>query len=595
MKIAERIAELRREMRRRRLAAYLVPSTDPHMSEYMPELWERRRWASGFSGSAGELLVTTRSAGLWTDGRYFLQAATELRGNGIRLYRMGESGVPSLEEFLQQQLRGGKRLGCDPRLLSLERAAKLESVLSEVGARIEYVDANLVDRVWKDRPRMPADPVELHPVALAGVSVSAKLRMVRAAMRRRGADLLVVSTLDSLAWLFNIRGKDVPYNPVVIGYALIGPKRAELFLNKAKLTRELRGKLDRSIRLRPYEEFGAALRARRSAKSSVWLDPATATPWIRQQLRSCKLIREETPIAQLKARKNAAEIRGMQRCHERDGLAVVRFLAWLDEAVATQRLTERSAAAKLEEFRAEAKEYRGPSFATISGYGAHGAIIHYHATTSSDARLRPRGVYLIDSGGQYVDGTTDITRTVLLGGKATPRQKEHFTRVLKGHIALARAKFPGGVKGLRLDTLARLPLWEAGLDYNHGTGHGVGSYLNVHEGPQSISPHRWHAAELEPGNVQSNEPGFYLEGRYGIRIENLVLVVKEQSLSADEPFLGFQTLTLCPIERRLVEPKLLTPPERDWLNAYHRRVLRTLGPRLSARPRGWLRRACAPL
>jgi len=596
MSVVRNLSNLRRRMKQRGLHAYLVPSTDPHMSEYVPERWQRRRWLSGFSGSAGEVVVTDKRAGLWTDGRYFLQAEAELAGSGITLYRQGEDGVPSVEEFLQQQLKGKKRLGCDPRLLSIGRARSLEKALAVNGARLELVDENLVDLIWEDQPDFPSDPIELHPLRHAGKSSAEKLRALRALMRERGADTMVVSTLDAVAWLFNIRGRDVPYNPVVIAYALVGLKSAQLFLPPGKLPTRLRAKLGRGVDVQPYDRFEDALRKARNPNRSVWVDANTANRWIVDQLEGCDLICEETPIARMKARKNAAEIHGMRRCHERDGLAVVRFLSWLDRSVGRVRLTERSAAEKLEEFRALDSTYRGPSFGTISGYGPNGAIIHYGATEETDAKLARRGVYLVDSGGQYADGTTDITRTVLLGGKATRQQKEHFTRVLKGHIELARVKFPAGVRGMRLDTLARRALWEVGLDYNHGTGHGVGSYLNVHEGPQSISPGRCTGAELEPGNIQSNEPGFYLPGQYGIRIENLVLVVQDKSLSRKgHPVYGFETLTLCPIARALIDVKLLTPEERSWLDRYHERVYRTLAPELDSRDKTWLRAACAKL
>lgn len=591
------LAALRKLMRERKLDAYLIPSTDAHLSEYVPACWERRAWISGFTGSAGDVLVTLKGAGLWTDGRYFLQAEEQLADSGIELFRAGEKGVPSIEEHLAKVLSKGKRLGADPRVLSLARAASLEGALAKVGANLALVDRNLVDAIWKDQPALPTGPVEVLPPSRTGEKTADKLRRLREKMKERGADAHVITTLDGIAWAFNIRGNDVDYNPVVVSYGLITAKDATLFVAPGKVSQAATGKLGKSVKVRPYDEIKAALADLAKKKKQVWIDRDGTNRWVVQQLKGCELITDASPITAMKACKNAVEIEGMRAAHVRDGVAMVRFMRWLGEQVPKGTETELSAEAKLEGFRAEGKHYRGLSFHTIAGYRGHGAIIHYSADEDSNVKLQPKGIFLLDSGGQYLDGTTDITRTVLLGGKATPEQRRVFTLVLKGHIALARAKFPSGVRGMRLDTLARMHLWTAGLDYNHGTGHGVGAYLNVHEGPQSISPLRCTGAALEPGNILSNEPGYYAPGKFGIRIENLVLVVKDEKLSGeDNTWLAFDTLTMCPIDTSLVDPKLLSPEERAWLNGYHKHVAKTLSPLLKdPADRKWLSRACKPV
>ncbi len=591
MSVRKRVATLRQLMKKHGLKAYYVPSTDPHQSEYVPECWQRRRFLSGFSGSAGNVLVTADHAGLWTDGRYFLQAETELKGSGIKLFKMGMPGVPSLEEFLVKAVGAGDKVGVDPRLISMQQAEDLEDELDDVDASLEYVDENLVDSVWADQPARPASLAFGLARKFAGETTASKLRRLRAEMKKHGAQAHVLTTLDAIAWLFNIRGTDVEFNPVVIAYAIVTADRATLFVDERKVPPKLIRSLGK-VDVRPYNSVADALAKLEKDKARVWIDAETVNQWIVSVLGDAELVVGASPVGTMKARKNPTEMDGMRECHRRDGVAMVRWMHWLEGAMNKSGLTEISAADQLAEFRAQGDHFQGLSFGTISGYGAHGAIIHYSADEQSNAKLQRRGIYLVDSGAQYLDGTTDITRTLLMGKSATREQKDRFTRVLKGHIALARAKFPRGVRGLRLDTLARLPLWEAGLDYNHGTGHGVGSFLNVHEGPQAISA-RCTGVALEPGNVQSNEPGFYLDGEYGIRIESLLLVNEDPQLA--NGFLCFETLTLCPIERRLVDTKLLTDAERRWFNEYHRRVKRELGPRLSRPERAWLTAACAPL
>jgi Xaa-Pro aminopeptidase len=594
MNAKERLKALREQMRRRGVTAYYIPTTDPHQSEYVPDHWLRRGWFSGFTGSSGDVLVTMKEAGLWTDGRYFLQAAAELKGSGITLHKLGEPGVLRLVDYLPRVLDEGDALGVDPRVVSIKTAQEIRKALRPVGARLTTIDENLVDAIWTDRPAATADPVHLLPPRFAGESTASKLKRVRRAMAEQKVEAHVLTVLDTIAWLMNLRGRDVEFNPVAISYALVTSKEAFLFIDPRKVPAAIVKKLAPHVTVRPYEGLADALRELASRKARVWVDPAQSSLWIAGLLEGCPLVEEPTPIALMKSKKNATEIDGMRAAHVRDGVAVVRFLAWLEKAVPKGGVTEISAADVLGRFREHGEHFQGLSFRTISGYAGHGAIVHYSVTPKTDVPLRPEGIYLVDSGGQYLDGTTDITRTVLLGRQATKEQKDRFTRVLQGHIALARAKFPSGVRGVRLDTLARLPLWAAGMDYNHGTGHGVGAYLNVHEGPQSIAPRGENTAPLEPGNILSNEPGYYEEGAYGIRIESLILVVEAVGHSRNgKPFLGFETITMCPIETRLLEPKLLEPEERAWLNGYHKTVYKALSPHLSAPEKTWLKKACA--
>lgn len=591
----QKIAALRGLMHQRGLYAYLVPSTDAHQSEYVPDCWRRRPWLSGFTGSAGELLVSADSAGVWTDGRYFIQAEAELRGTGIRLFKSGEPGVPTLHEYLAKSVKRGEVVGVDPRVISPTDAEALERLLDSVGARLEFTENNLVDQVWSDQPKRSDGPVQVQALEYAGETVASKLKRVRIEMKARGAEAHVVSTLDAIAWLYNIRGRDVEYNPVVIAYAVVTMKDAFLYVGNGKVSATVARKLAPAVTVRNYDDVAEALRDLGARKTRTWVDLGASNRWMLDQLAGAPIVSGQSPITPMKARKNPVEINGMRLAHIEDGVAMVRFLHWLENELPKGQLTEISAAEKLAAFRSEGEHFQGLSFRTISGYGAHGALPHYSVDEKSNVPLEPKGLYVLDSGGQYLTGTTDITRTLMLGKAATAEQRDRYTRVLKGHIALARATFPAGVRGIRLDTFARMHLWEAGLDYNHGTGHGVGAYLNVHEGPQSISPTRdIFGAPLEPGNILSNEPGYYEAGAYGIRIENLILVREEPKLSKNgTSWLGFDTITLCPIETRLIEPKLLTQPERTWLNQYHSTVYKTLSPRLSAAEKSWLRKATA--
>jgi len=595
LKTREKIAALRRHMGEEGLSACLVPSSDPHQSEYVPEPWKRRAWLSGFDGSAGEVLVTRKEAGLWTDGRYFLQAESQLVGSGVRLFRAGEPGVPTIEKFLAGTLGKGEVLGVDPFVISEARASSLASAVEASGAKVRFLKRNPVDEIWPDRPPLPTGRVMNWPVRFAGKGVAEKLKQLRRAMSARGADAHVVGALDAVAWLFNIRGTDVEYNPVVIAYAIVGLEEAELFVDEAKLPRGVRARLEHHVQIRPYRQMLSACRRLARRRASVWIDPTATNQACAEALGEATKIRAESPIFRMKAKKNPVERAGMRAAHARDGVAMVRFLCWLESAVPGGAVTEQSAARKLESFRAEGENFQGLSFPTIAGYGAHGAIIHYGVSEETDIPLRRSGLLLLDSGAQYLDGTTDITRTIALGPRVGRLERDRYTRVLKGHISLASARFPPGTPGARLDVLARGALWAAGLDYGHGTGHGVGAFLNVHEGPQSISFPRGLDVPLEVGNIQSNEPGFYEPGRFGIRIENLIEVVEAPASNAGRPFLEFETLTRCPIDTRPVDRARLSGAERQWINGYHRRVQRELSPYLDRDEREWLRRSCAPI
>ena len=589
-----RLSRLREAMREHEIAAYLVPSSDPHQSEYVPEHWARRQWASGFTGSAGDVVVSLEGGGLWTDGRYHLQARRQLRGTGLRLFPVGEKDVPTIEAHLAKTLPREAAVGVDPAVLGMRRARRIARTLAPAGIALKPIDENLVDAVRGPVPGRRAR-ARVVPLAtrFAGETSGSKLRRVRRAMRERGADALLVTTLDAIAWLFNVRGSDVAYNPVVIAYAVVTPDEAVLHVDRGKLDRPAEAHLRRTARIEPYAAIRRTLRALARRKAAVWLDPETTSLMCARLLDGARPVFAPSPIPLMKARKNAVELAGIRAAHRRDGTAMARFLHWLDRSLPEGGITEMGAAARLEGFRCEGEHFQGLSFPTIAGYADHGAIIHYSVDEASDVPLRPEGLFLVDSGAHYLDGTTDITRTLLLGDRPTGAQRDCYTRVLKGHIAIATARFPAGTTGARLDTLARAALWQSGRDYAHGTGHGVGAFLNVHEGPQSIS-HRSTSVPLEPGNVQSNEPGYYEPGEFGIRIENLVEVVRDEAI-APRDFLRFDTLTLCPIEKRLVDLGLLSADEREWLDAYHARVLDTLGPDLDRDERGWLERACAPL
>lgn len=597
--IQGRIARLRAEMMARGLDGYYVPSADPHHNEYVPPCWQRRTFLSGFTGSQGDLLVGLHEAWLWTDSRYFVQAEEELAGTGITLCRHLVAGSPTIEEIISEAFPG-KKIAVDPRTILGRDREKLERSLHKTDGALILSPENLVDTVWEERPSLPVTPREVYPLSFAGISVMEKLALIREGLTSllpRGQSDFIhpLLGLDAIAWTFNIRATDIPFNPLAIAFAIITPNNAVLYLPNLPLPAEVKHHLSSAeVQIRPYDEFLTSLA---DYRGSWIIDPASTNVAVLQALEAngATLIRETSPVTILKAVKNPVEQEGIRSAHRRDAIAVTQFLHWFSTAPLLFPITELSLAEKLEQFRCEQPNYRGPSFPTIAGFAAHGAIVHYQATSESSLRINDAALLLLDSGGQYLDGTTDITRT-LHRGTPTREEKERYTLVLKGHLALARVTFPAGTDGSDLDALARAPLWSRGLTYGHGTGHGVGCYLSVHEGPHRIALGR-RSVPLQPGMIVSNEPGFYKTGHYGIRIENLQLVVERPDLSSREggEFLGFEPLTLVPYSRTLIDPSLLSIEERHQIDDYHRAILEALTPELEPAAATWLLQECQPL
>ncbi len=592
MEIRQRLIKLRSLMGERGLAAYIVPSSDPHQSEYPPDHWKHRSWLSGFTGSAGTVVITADEAGLWTDFRYFIAAEQELAGSGIVLHRHGEPDVPDYPEWLASRLEPGDRVGYDALCVSLSSARALESKLGSRGIETAPGD-DLVGAIRTDRPALPAEPIVGYDVRFAGKSRGEKLSALREEIERLGADYHAISTLDDIAWVLNIRGNDVSYNPVVLAHLLVGMDEVVLFVDEAKLPDEMRTELESDgVTIAPYGD--AALRMSGiPAGKAVIVSPGQISVGFAQQLDpGVRRVEHVNLTTDAKAQKNPIELEHLREAIVRDGVAMVRFLQWVTTAVGREEVTELSAEQKLLEFRALGENFVSESFHTISGYRGHGAIVHYSADEESSSALEPAGLYLVDSGAQYYDGTTDITRTVALG-EPSEQARRDFTLVLKAHIGLATLTFPAGTTGHMIDAVCREHLWRERLNYGHGTGHGVGFFLSVHEGPQSISQ-RPIDVPLVPGMVISNEPGIYRQEQYGIRIENLVTVV-EVEVNEFGRFLGFETLTLCPIDRTLIDSGLLTSSERAWIDEYHRRVRDQLLGRLEGDAADWLDAACTPL
>jgi len=595
MDVSERVAALRELMEREGIQAYLVPSTDAHSSEYLPECFKRRQWISGFTGSAGDVVITTDKGGLWTDGRYFLQAGEQLKGSGIDLFKMGMEDVPKLEEWVAKELKEGQKLGIDPKLISNDSAGRLSKTLKERGVKLEYISQNLIDELWEDQPSPSKAPIKVLSTEYTGESIEEKLGRVRENMKEHLCSAHVLASLDTIAWLFNIRGTDIDFNPLVISYAALTLEEAYLFVDQDKVTGEVKEHFGNSVKLHPYGDIEGYLKELGASGKKVWISPKTTNKWIMLSMgKDIDVHFERSPVTEMKSVKNETELQGFRDCLVVDGVAMVKFIKWLEENVPKGGVTEISAADILEEYRKQGQKFVGLSFPTISGYAGHGAIIHYDPTPETDVEIRPEGILLVDSGAQYLNGTTDITRTFAMG-EPTAEQKEMFTRVLKGHIDLARLRFPKGFSGKQIDAFARRALWDTGKNYNHGTGHGIGHYLNVHEGPMGITP-RDVGVPLKAGNVLSNEPGYYKPGEYGIRIENLMVARRDPGFSTEEQeFLRFETLTLCPIDLNLVEPSLLTSDERKWLNDYHGTVYERLSPYLSNEEKEWVRERTTPI
>jgi len=591
---ALRIERLRGLLERHDLAAFLVPRADEHMGEYVPPSAERLKWLTGFSGSAGLAVIGRRKAALFVDGRYTLQAGTQVDTDTLEIVQVPNT---SAGDWMARTFAAGDIVGYDPWLHTTRAVATLEEKLSGRGIKLKPVSRNLVDTIWgRERPAPPTAPVIVQPLDLAGLAAEAKIVDLQKALKEAGQEAAILTLPDSIAWLLNIRGGDVKHNPTALAFAILHVNgKPELFIDRRKLGAEAKAHLGAIARLRSPEELAERVKALREQKRKVRLDEDWAAHWFRRTLGTSNrnVVHGRDLCILPKARKNAAEIKGARAAHERDGAAVVRYLAWLDREAPSGKLDEITAVKKLEDCRAETQALKEISFDTISGSGPNGAIVHYRVTTSTNRRLRSGELFLVDSGGQFQDGTTDITRTVAIGAP-TREMRERFTLVLKGHIAIATLRFPKGTTGQHIDAFARRALWEHGLDFDHGTGHGVGSYLSVHEGPQSIS--RAGAAPLEPGMIVSNEPGYYKTGAYGIRLENLELVTEATAIDGGErPMMAFETLTLAPFDRRLVDKRLMTPIEIAWLDAYHARVLKIIGPHLGPEDRAWLAAATAAI
>ena len=591
---AERVARLRARLKPLGIDAVLVPRADEHMGEYVPASAERLAWLTGFTGSAGWAIIGARKAALFVDGRYTLQAPSQVPTAIFDIVQIPDTNPA---EWIAKHFPEGARIGFDPWLHTRAGIAQLEGQLGKRGIKLKALTRNPVDQIWgTERPAVPQGPVTVQPLELAGVAAADKIKTLQHQLRDAGEDAVVLTLPDSIAWLFNIRGSDVKHNPTPLAFSVVPVSgKPELFIDKAKLGAETRAHLNAIVRIKAPADLAERLAALKNERKRVRLDTNTAAMWLWQRLggKSGHISEATDPCILPKARKNDAEIRGTRIAHERDAVAMVRFLAWLDREAPKGGVDEITAVKTLEQMRADTQALKEISFDTISGAGPNGAIVHYRVTEGTNRGLKTGELFLVDSGAQYIDGTTDITRTVAIG---TPNaeMRDRFTRVLKGMIAISELRFPPGTTGAHIDAFARLALWQGGFDFDHGTGHGVGSYLSVHEGPQSISK-RGHVV-LEAGMILSNEPGYYKTSAYGIRIENLLLVGSAEAIDGGErPMMGFETLTLVPIDRRLVDPVLLGPDGVRWLDTYHARVAETIGPHVHGADHEWLDRATAPL
>lgn len=592
--IAQRLEALREVMRRENLDAFIFPSTDPHNSEYVPDRWKGREWISGFNGSAGTAVVTMHSAALWTDSRYFIAAADQLSGTEFQLMKLKIEGTPTISEWLGSELRevSSAQVGVDGMCNSAANVEVLVSDLRREGGITVRTNLDPLDIVWTDRPQIPASKVEIQPVELAGESVASKLTRIRKALRDLHADGMLMSALDDVAWTLNLRGTDVHCTPVFVSYLLISTTSTTLYINKEKLTPEVEAHLEsQGVKMAGYDDVRKGIKE--YAEYNILLDPNETNYTLSRLVDVQEVIRHKSPIPAMKAIKNEAEIRGYRSAMLKDGIALVKFLRWLKPAVEAGGQTEISIDKKLTSLRAEQPLFRDISFDTIAGYGAHGAIVHYEATPETDIPLEPHGLLLLDSGAQYQDGTTDITRTIALG-PVSDYEKHIYTLVLKGHIQLEICKFPSGASGTQMDILAREAMWREGLNYLHGTGHGVGSYLSVHEGPHQFRL-EWMPAPFLENMTVTDEPGIYLAGQFGVRIENTLLISHYKDTEFGK-FLQFESLTLCPIDTTPVVKEELLPEEVAWLNEYHQHVYDMLAPHLDDEgDKEWLRKATMPI
>lgn len=586
----EKVQALRVEMKKHKLDAYIIPSSDPHQSEYVAEHWKSRAWISGFTGSAGTVVVTLNHAGLWTDSRYFIQAEEQLKGSEVVLHKLNIPHTPEHVQWICDNLSNGNSIGCDGRLFSVSQIRKLDKRLSEKGIALD-ANQDLINNLWIDRPTLPNRPVYEHDEKYAGQTREAKMEAIRKKMA--SSDFYLFTTLDDIAWLFNLRGSDVSCNPVFYSFAVLGKNIAHLFTGPGNVSNELKEKLNKEgIILKDYCEIYSFLK-KIPANQNIIIDPSSTNMQLFDELASAQVKEASNLIIPSKAIKNETEIFHVKQVMRKDAVALVKLYRWLEKTLESRTVPEAELAEKLNAFRSEQDHYAGESFDAIVGFNANGAIVHYKPEYQTCSDITSHGMLLLDSGGQYIDGTTDITRTTIFG-TATNEQKIDFTTVLKGYINLESAKFPVGTTGVQLDTLARIDLWKAGLNFGHGTGHGVGFFLNVHEGPQGFSPvpntPRANTV-FEAGMVTSIEPGLYKEGKYGIRIENLVLCITAEKTDFGE-FLSFEPLTLFPIDLNLVETKILTKEEIKWLNLYHAKVYSEVAPLLSEEDRSWLKTKC---
>ena len=590
--INQRLESLREVMRREHLSAFIFPSTDAHQSEYVADHWQGRTWISGFNGSAGTAVVTMKSAALWTDSRYFLAAEEQLKGTEFQLMKLKIEGTPTISEWLAQELQGeNAEVGLDGMVNSYHETMGLIADLRKSGGITVRTNFDPLGLIWTDRPAIPANPVEIQPMEFAGESVASKISRIRTALRQRHADGMLISALDDIAWTLNLRGTDVHCVPVFVSYLLISSQQVSLYVDSAKINDEVKAYLtENGISLYPYNKVAEGLE--RYSEYNILLDGDETSYFLWKTVKCQEIIAGKSPIPAMKAQKNDREIAGFRQAMLRDGVAMVKFLRWLKPAVEAGGQTEISIDGKLTSLRAEQHLFRDISFDTIAGYQAHGAIVHYEATPETDVALKPEGLILIDSGAQYQDGTTDITRTIALG-PVTEEMKHVYTLVLKGHIQLELAKFPDGASGTQLDALARECMWREGYNYLHGTGHGVGSYLSVHEGPHQIRM-EWKPTPLRAGMTVTDEPGLYLSGKFGVRIEN-TLLIKDYQTTEFGKFLQMESLTLCPIDLTPVDFSMLQPEEIEWLDTYHRDVFEKLSPYLEGEDLEWLREATRPV
>ncbi len=587
MKVNDKLASLRKLMSEKGIDAYIIPSSDPHLSEYLSDHWKTRMWISGFTGSAGTVVVTMEEAGLWTDGRYFIQAENELKGSEIKLFKMRMPKVPTVIEWLRDNLDEDSTVGFDGKVVSESLVEKMEKQFSTKNIKLEE-NYDFIGEIWIDRPKESKDKIFVHDVKYAGKAPKEKLEDVRKEMKESKVDYFLLGSLDDVAWLYNIRGRDVENNPVVTSYALVSMDKSWLFVDKSKVDKEVEEFLNENgIEVKEYGDVRNNIE-NINKDSKIFIDPDKTNRWIYNGIpKECEIVEGMNFTTKLKAIKNSVEIENLKNCYIKDGVALVKFLYWLDKNVGHKEITEISAEEKLESFRREQDLFVEPSFGTIAAYREHAPMMHYSATEETDYSLKPEGMFLVDSGGQYYDGTTDTTRTIILG-PITDEEKRDFTLTLKGLINLSKAKFLHGATGSNLDVLARLPLWEVGIDYKCGTGHGIGFFLNVHEGPNNFSQSPTKVV-IEEGMVTSIEPGVYKEGKYGIRLENVVVAVKDHENESGQ-FMKFETLTNCPLDLEGIDVELLSEEEIKWLNNYHKQVYSNLSPYLNEEEKEWLKK-----